>query len=253
MSYELLNRSIEIDEALFQISTYTNRHSKNVRDYGLGRYLMCSGTQSTLSNLTVLPCGSKPFKCSPPTWNDFIDDIISATGNKNIRTGINLTVIIRDPKYFERLNQVLEGLNIEPFEMANYIGWKIMVDYIVGAQNLESSFDGECVNYLIQGYDNEFTEEGLLNIAVGSMYAREFFGAEKKVDVLTMVNYIRNTFELLVPHITWMDEKTRVNAIEKLREMGQFIAFPDELLNRSIMDEYYKGKIIYKFNSGNTR
>ena len=68
-----------------------------------------------------------------------------------------------------------------------------------------------------------------------------------------MVNYIRNTFELLVPHITWMDEKTRVNAIEKLREMGQFIAFPDELLNRSIMDEYYKGKIIYKFNSGNTR
>ena len=80
------------------------------------------------------------------------------------------------------------------------------------------------------------------------MYAREFFGAEKKVDVLTVVNYIRQTFELLVPHITWMDEETRVNAIEKLQEMGQFIAFPDELLNRSLMDEYYKGKIIYQFH-----
>ena len=213
-----------------------------------------SGTQGTLSNLTILPCGSRcSIKPTPPTWNEFIDNIISATGNINIKTKPNQIVIIKDPKYFERLNQVLEGLNIEPFEMANYIGWKIMVDYIVGAQNLESSFDGECVNYLIQGYDNEFIEEGLLNIAVGSMYAREFFGAKKKVDVLTMVNYIRNTFELLVPHITWMDEKTRVNAIEMLREMGQFIAFPDELLNRSIMDEYYKGKIIYNFNSGNAK
>ena len=250
---KLLDRSIEIDEALYRISTYTNRHHKGDRDYGLGRYLKYSGTQSTLSNLTALPCGSKPFKCNPPTWNDFIDDIIVATGNKNIRTGINQTVIIKDHRYFEQLDKVFETLDIEPYEMANYLGWKIMVDYIVGARNLESSFGGECVNYLIRGYDNKFTEEGLLNIAVGSMYAREFFGAKKKVDVLTLVNYIRKTFEILVPHITWMDEETIANAIEKLQGMGQFIAFPDELLNRSIMDQYYKGNIVYQFSSGNMR
>ena len=96
--------------------------------------------------------------------------------------------------------------------------------------------------YLTQGYDNnEFTDDGLFNVAVGSMYIREYFAVEKKKEALKQVEYIRKTFEYLVPHISWMDQKTKTKSIDKLRAMGQFIAYPDELRDRSIMDHYYRG------------
>ena len=126
--------------------------------------------------------------------------------------------------------------------MANYIGWKVLVDSLLAARNLASAFEGDCIKYLIAGYDNnEYAENGLLNIAVGSMYARNYFNAGKKKDVLTMVKYIRKTFELLVPHIDWMDKETLTKAVEKLRAMGESVAYPDALLDRKIMDQYYKG------------
>ena len=126
--------------------------------------------------------------------------------------------------------------------MANYMGFRILTDYIVGAYNLQKAFMGTCINYLTQGYDNnEFTDDGLFNVAVGSMYIREYFAVEKKKEALKQVEYIRKTFEYLVPHISWMDQKTKTKSIDKLRAMGQFIAHPDELRDRSIMDRYYKG------------
>ena len=73
------------------------------------------------------------------------------------------------------------------------------------------------------------------------MYAREYFSIKKKDEAVKQVAYIRKTFEFLVPHISWMDQETKTKAIEKLRVMGQFIAYPDELLDREIMDNYYKG------------
>ena len=87
----------------------------------------------------------------------------------------------------------------------------------------------------------------MLNIAVGSMYARNYFNAGKKEDVLTMVKYIRKTFELLVPHIEWMDEETITKTVEKLRAMGESVAYPDALLDRQIMDQYYKGLCFYSY------
>ena len=39
-----------------------------------------------------------------------------------------------------------------------------------------------------------------------------------------------------------MDKETKENAIKKMEKMDQVIAYPDELLNRDELDEYYKGK-----------
>ena len=166
--------------------------------------------------------------------------VASGAYKKKIQT--QQKVLIKDTYYFDHLNETLQALAIQPFEMANYIGFKILVDYVVGADNLKKAFDETCISYLTQGYDdNEFTKAGQLNVAVGSMYAREYFPIEKKEEAVKQVQYIRKTFEFLVPHITWMDKETKTNALEKLRAMEQFIAYPDEFLDRSIMDDYYKG------------
>ena len=233
-----LDRSIEIDSELYSISTYQNRYDRATREYGNGNY-----TQVPLDEIPPIPCGVESGCKESVDWTSFINSLLIASGADNKKIKPKKKVIIKDPYYFDNLNETLQGLAIQPFEMANYMGFKILVDYIVGADNLFKAFDQTCISYLTQGYDEDlyFSEEGLLNVAVGSMYAREYFPIEKKQEAIKQVQYIRKTFEFLVPHITWMDQETKSNALEKLRAMGQFIAYPDELLDRSIMDDYYKG------------
>ena len=126
--------------------------------------------------------------------------------------------------------------------MKNYMGWRVLVDYIVGAKNFQSAFKGKCINYLLHGGDNnQYAEKGLLNLAVASMYVREYVDTKKKKDVTKMVNNIRKTFKLLLPRLEWMDEYTKKNAIEKFEAMGQFVAYPDELRQKLTIDQYYNG------------
>ena len=103
--------------------------------------------------------------------------------------------------------------------MKNYLGWKVLVDYIVAAKNFQSAFKGNCLQYLLGGRDrNLYTQSGLLNVAVGSMYVREYFDPKKKEDVTKMVQNIRKTFKLLIPHLDWMDEQTKTIAKEKFEK-----------------------------------
>ena len=234
-----LNRSIEIDSKLYFISNavWRNRYNKVEYEYGQGNY-----TQSPIDKLPPLPCGIASGCKDAESWPTFIDSLLFASGAVRMKVKPDQKVLIKDPSYIDSLNETLQNLDIRPFEMANYMGFKILTDYIVGATNLKKAFRGTCINYLTHGYDNnEFTEDGLLNVAVGSMYVREYFSVKKKEEALKQVEYIRKTFEYLVPHVSWMDQETKTKAIEKLRAMGQFIAYPDELRNRSIMDHYYKG------------
>ena len=236
-----LNRSIEIDSKLDDISTFTDRYDRVTLEYGKGNY-----TQVPLDEVAPIPCGVE-FGCKEKVdWISYIDSLLVASGADKKKISPKQNVIIKDPYYLDHLNETLQGLAIQPFEMANYMGFKILVDYIVGADNLKNAFQEHCISYLTQGYDEDrhYFENGLLNVAVGSMYAREYFPIEKKNDAVKQVQYIRKAFEFLAPHITWMDEETKSNALEKLRAMGQFIAYPDEFLDRSTMDDYYKGVVV---------
>ena len=43
----------------------------------------------------------------------------------------------------------------------------------------------------------------------------------------------------LLNELTWMDDETKLEAKKKLVKMKQFLAYPDELLDREKVDEYY--------------
>ena len=39
----------------------------------------------------------------------------------------------------------------------------------------------------------------------------------------------------------YTNKETRENAVKKMQKMDQVVAYPDELLDQKIVDEYYKG------------
>lgn len=74
-----------------------------------------------------------------------------------------------------------------------------------------------------------------------------------------MVSDIRVEFEEILKNVDWMDEKTRINALEKAKSMSTHIAYPDELLDNRKLEEFYDGVsslqyVVYFFvcnNKGN--
>ena len=101
------------------------------------------------------------------------------------------------------------------------------------------------------GFNNQIN--GWLHGAIGSMYARRYFGKEQKAPIKEMVSYLKESFRNIIKETTWMSADTMTIALKKLDAMEEHIAYPDELLNNTIVDDYYKGilrmvKSIFAFN-----
>lgn len=72
------------------------------------------------------------------------------------------------------------------------------------------------------------------------MYVRKYFHPNAKAAIVEIVNGIRNEFEGILRTASWMDEKTRHSAIDKLNAMSAYIAYPDELLDNLVIEKYYQ-------------
>lgn len=66
------------------------------------------------------------------------------------------------------------------------------------------------------------------------------FRQDSKVAAFEMFNGIRNEFEIFLNEVTWMDEKTRKSAMNKLKAMSGYTGYPDELMNISKIEKYYE-------------
>ena len=111
-------------------------------------------------------------------------------------------------------------------------------------QNVAKEFEDDCANYLISG--KQISRFGLLHGAVGSMYVRKFFNDAKKKDLASMVNYMKSGFKECIcknPSFQWMDSETQTAALEKINAMDADIGYPPELVNRTLIDAYYDGKL----------
>ena len=93
------------------------------------------------------------------------------------------------------------------------------------------------------GFNNQ--QNGWLHGAIGSMYARRYFGKEQKTPIREMVRYLKESFRNIIKETKWMSADTRTKALKKLDAMKEIIAYPEELSNETIIDDFYRGKKTY--------
>lgn len=77
-------------------------------------------------------------------------------------------------------------------------------------------------------------------IAVGSLYVRKHFKQDSKSIALDMVHQIRGVFDNILSEVDWMDDITKKEAKRKLYAMTTHIGYPDEMLDNSKLEEYYR-------------
>ena len=83
--------------------------------------------------------------------------------------------------------------------------------------------------------------EGSLYIAVGSMYAKEYFSSEMKKAAEYAAENIQKEFNLMLEELMWIDSKTKALVHKKLHDMKAHIAYPEEILDRKLIGIIYEG------------
>ncbi|XP_043465935.1 neprilysin-2-like isoform X2 [Leptopilina heterotoma] len=140
-------------------------------------------------------------------------------------------ILVDDIGYFNKFNELIK--NISKSDQANYLIYRaiytILEDFIIST-DVE---DKEGICY--ESIDNIFHE------SLGALYFRNVFNRSSSLkNVDEMVDNIYDQFNSILRKSQWMENGTKLRALEKLRSM--FIVRPTQYLLRddNEIDEYYK-------------
>lgn len=154
------------------------------------------------------------------------------------------TVLVADHRYFESLGPLLQSTPKRT--LANYMVWRGLEDLVfphldddfrdlmIGADLERASLKGRwehCVKLV----------QRTMRSATSAMYARRHSSEEARRTARAMVQDIRKELHQVLEAATWMDPDTKRAAMLKAESMRYNVAFPDELLNDTALDELFSG------------
>ena len=247
----MLKKSLEIDRTIYYTTRlpkleeagFPSKYLKNkkYRDYAHESIAKGLYNRTTINDLKDLNCRTSDPSCLSISSTKYFQSLFDASGNSNIRIENSQSIIVKDPNYFINLSKTLRDLRLEPYEIANYLGWKLVSDIFVFVKNIQYEFRGDCVLYLMQAQSsNHRAEHGVLNGAVGSMYVRKYFKPEWKTQVKEIVSYVKGAAKIFFQQSSIFSEASKKRAIEKLDAMQEYVAYPEEMLSKSAIDGYYR-------------
>lgn len=174
-------------------------------------------------------------------WVHYVNQILPA----NVTVDANETVIVLAPSYFDKLAKLLEATPSRT--IANYLMWRIT--------DAASDFLSDNIRQIglkfstVATGKKEFparwkecvaTASNKMHIAVGSLYIRNYFKPTAKTAASYMVEGIRREFKMSLKKSTWMDEKTKEAALQKLHAINRYIGYPDEFYDDNKINEFYE-------------
>ncbi len=159
-------------------------------------------------------------------------------------------VIVQEPKWAEKFNQVYTKEHIE--EIKNYIE----IHYLCSTVGLLSEdFDKISEEYAAElaGVEGSIPDEqeamqvinSVFSDAIGKLYVEKYFSASAKSDVEALVKEIIATYKKKLEAVDWMTEETKENAIKKLDAIKIKVGYPEQW-------ESYEGLEIKSFEEGSS-
>uniref|UniRef100_T1IPN2 Membrane metallo-endopeptidase-like 1 n=1 Tax=Strigamia maritima TaxID=126957 RepID=T1IPN2_STRMM len=155
-------------------------------------------------------------------------------------------VIVTVPSTLKQLSALLEKTNKRI--ISNYMLWRIVLSH---CQLLHKTIQNVCVKFYEKflGFVPFSTRKhycintvfAALRIASGAIFAKKLFDPESKTLATDLVFNVKDVLSQSLSNTKWMDSETLAKAMEKvLRAMKEYIAYPEELLDDSIINNFYK-------------
>ncbi|KAJ8668212.1 hypothetical protein QAD02_009875 [Eretmocerus hayati] len=173
-------------------------------------------------------------------WLDYINTILAPSFG--VTRDQSIWVLV--PSYMRELEELLK--KTPKRTLANYALWRIVQSSISYLSNQIRERQLQ-YNSLLTGRTKRQprwkectkTVTDTLPISVGSLYVRRHFDKKAKESAEKMVQDIHREFVKVLNEVDWMDPKTREAAIFKAESITSHVAYPDELLNDTLINDYY--------------
>ena len=175
-------------------------------------------------------------------WVDYINNFFN---NKDATVNANEVINVATPTVIYKIGNYIK--TVDSRVVANYMMWRY-IDSLMPYQNKEANNILHKFNKVITGEEMELPRwktcvqsiSGLSN-AIGSMYAKEYFPVESKKVAEEVVESLKHEFIIMLNELTWMDSRTKCNALKKVTQITSHIAYPEEILDNKLIDEFYSG------------
>lgn len=162
-------------------------------------------------------------------------------------------VVSMATKYFVEFGRLLKSTSKRT--LANYVVWRTLLRFV---PDLPIKFQKARLMYKRHamginrdvvrwqkcvGYVND-----KLGLAVGRMFVKENFKKESKQSASEMISDIREAFNEILEENDWMDSETKRVAQEKANAMKERIGYPDFILNKTHLDQFYSRIFVNEYN-----
>ena len=144
------------------------------------------------------------------------------------------TIIVSDLNYFTQLNDLLSLNNVENWKI--YFKWGVLNGAASMLTEEMEIANWEFYSKKLRGVQEQKPrqERAVSSInwsigqALGKLYVDSKFPPEAKETAQEMVDYIIDAFRIRIQNLTWMDDNTKLKAIEKLEKISVKIGYPDK-------------------------
>lgn len=157
----------------------------------------------------------------------------------------NEEIIVAVPEFVSRVDKILATENKRT--IANYMIWRIVLQSVssLNKKFREIYFD---YNRVLNGNNQEPSRwdtcigrvSDWMGMSVSSLYVKNHFDEESKKQANILVDYLMKEFINILENSDWMDATTKKKAIEKAGAFKKWIGYPDQLLNDTLVNQYYE-------------
>jgi neprilysin len=164
----------------------------------------------------------------------FQTQLISSLLPDDIEIDENEKVAISSWHYLKELDELIE--KTPKRTLVNFIFWRIVDIYsgLLGVPkkyiNQTTSRSKMCFNFVVNS----------LPISVNARWSQKHFIRHSKNEVSKIVESVKNELKQILSSADWLDEETRIAALEKLRKMIPLIGCPEEYYDDKKIQKVYE-------------
>lgn len=185
-------------------------------------------------------------------WLELLEGILEPV----VKMNVDQMVLIKDMSYLYNLQDILS--NTTERVLNNFIAWRLIIehsnvltnDIAEISRNFYKQLNKQIIvptlwpiNKMCSGI-----VESVFSLSLQAAYVHRFISQNARDDAMDMVDNIVKEFVEEINELHWMDDETRIAAIDRLANLSSYVAYPDAMLDSDLIEERYLGYQIYEDN-----
>ncbi|KAF7992882.1 hypothetical protein HCN44_005226 [Aphidius gifuensis] len=176
-------------------------------------------------------------------WKEYFNDYLKINNTIN---NYKIKIIINNPTFMIKFEQLI-NITSKKIQI-NYFAWRKIISsakYLNFCfRNAHNNFNIAINNLFIEKEKSSICFDNTLNnfpILVGALYTRSNDHIKNaKENITLMVKNIKNQLKIEINKATWMTYESKKIADNKITATVEKILYPNELLNDTLLNDYYK-------------